>query len=791
MIDTQQTRSPARNGRRPGLAPDRLQGVNGAAPDERAVTDADQSTRPQGRAGQPPAARHHESSLERFGKIVVATVIEGAAVYAWLRLHKEGHPWWGLASLAAGELVETFFLTAAIGKSGRKRWGELKPQERGHLRRLDRITGWAGTLEICIWELWLASFYWLDSVPRAQQTIAAGGVLLVLMHLKHQVETVTIRDTRFRTGLFSKGGTFASAMEVAGAVVCLLLIEDGHFVLAGAVLGAGLLIEHLTQIGNLRWEILARDIRLPRDPRWKPPSRQRAPLRYLTTHFALLWKLVTWIKPLARWFNRYAINGLILVVDPRPNPLSTMAPYTSWASLTDRTYSTRHLPPASSQASANTRKKPPESSEVARLFERGEQMIECPKSTVLFSFFAQWFTDGFLRTSREHGPDGRRNTLKNESTHEIDLSQLYGRTSAVTDKLRTKHDGLLISRTTDDGEYPEYLCSNGKTKPQFELLPKPVGFERLTAGEKDRLFAIGTDIANIGGVAFNVLFLREHNRIARQLSAANPEWDDERLFQTARAVLTVVLLKIVVEEYIDHIAPYHFRFKLTPGSFPNERWYRPNWMAIEFNLLYRWHSLVPSTFRVKGAELRVKDMLWNTKPLTDVGLGRFLAAASNQPAGRVGLFNTDEHLVAHADRPSILQGRAADLCSYNDYRRLCGYPPAAHFDEISSDPAIQERLEEVYGSVDNVEFYVGLFAEDHEPNDVLPPLMATMVAYDAFSQALTNPLLAPRIYNEDTFSPAGWKIINETTRLSDLVNREVPSGAEYFVSLTRRDYKRM
>lgn len=70
--------------------------------------------------------------------------------------------------------------------------------------------------------------------------------------------------------------------------------------------------------------------------------------------------------------------------------------------------------------------------------------------------------------------------------------------------------------------------------------------------------------------------------------------------------------------------------------------------------------------------------------------------------------------------------------------------------------------------------------------------MATMVSFDAFSQALTNPLLAPRIYNEDTFSRAGMEIIEATESLSDIVRRNVPCGSEpYFVSLTRRDYRRM
>ena len=69
--------------------------------------------------------------------------------------------------------------------------------------------------------------------------------------------------------------------------------------------------------------------------------------------------------------------------------------------------------------------------------------------------------------------------------------------------------------------------------------------------------------------------------------------------------------------------------------------------------------------------------------------------------------------------------------------------------------------------------------------------MGRMVGSDAFSQALTNPLLAPRVFHEKTFSPLGMAIIELPTRLSDLVQRNIPAGSpQYFVSLTRRDWRR-
>ena len=96
----------------------------------------------------------------------------------------------------------------------------------------------------------------------------------------------------------------------------------------------------------------------------------------------------------------------------------------------------------------------------------------------------------------------------------------------------------------------------------------------------------------------------------------------------------------------------------------------------------------------------------------------------------------------------------------------------------------------MYGSVDEIEFYPGLFAEDVRPNAVLPSLIGRLVAIDAFSQAFTNPLLSPRIFNPQTFSPLGWELIRDTSTLSDMLHRNVPGDRAYEVTMTRRDWVR-
>ena len=351
---------------------------------------------------------------------------------------------------------------------------------------------------------------------------------------------------------------------------------------------------------------------------------------YVTTHLSGLWKLVQRVPAVHRRVNGILIDRAIMKIPTRPNPLSTMAPYTSWASLSDRTYDSRHLPPAEGAQLSH-----PAAEDVAALFTREGEMTRCEKSTVLFPYFAAWFVDGFLRSERpKPDPDTGeplRDVAKNESNHEIDLIQIYGLNDQVTRQLRAEEGGLLQYQVIDGEEYPPYLYE-GDTK-KFDKVSL-VRDDQITADQRRQLFAVGSDTGNlqIGFVMMNVLFLREHNRIARMLEKEYG-WDDERLFQTTRNILTVILIKIVVEDYINHISPFHLKLLADPTGFRNPRWYRQNWMSIEFNLLYRWHSLVPSSFRIGDREIGVNDTLFNTD-VVDRARSRCLLRERVGPARR-------------------------------------------------------------------------------------------------------------------------------------------------------------
>lgn len=507
-------------------------------------------------------------------------------------------------------------------------------------------------------------------------------------------------------------------------------------------------------------------------------------LRFLAlTHGGPLWDAVQLLTPLQRRLNAALIDHAVREMPSRPEPLSTMAPYTSWPSLTDRSYNGRHLPPSGLDP-----ERLPSAQECAELFRRDEHMVPCPRSTVLFAYFAQWFTDGFLRGDTGSPRDPRRNT----SNHQIDLNQLYGIDERTASMLRAHEGGRLKSQLIDGGEFPPYLCDDeGRKKPEFADLAV-VRFDEFPPQWRKRLFALGGDRSNlqIGFTMLTVLFLREHNRLAGELARAYPAWDDERLFQTARNILTLIVCRIVLEEYINHITPYHFRFTLDRGlstRLAEAPWHRENWASFEFSLVYRWHSLIPSALRIGSQDLPVQATLLNGPLLARHGLGQAMEDASLQRAGRIGLFNTDDSLL-YVDLASVSDSRELRIAPYNAYRRHLRFPPVRSFNQISDEPRVRERLRALYSSVDDIDLYVGIFAEQPgSPSTLLGPLLTKIIAIDAFSQALTNPLLAPRVLNAETFTPLGLRTVERTRTLSDILHRNSPEDPKpRFISMTRR-----
>jgi prostaglandin-endoperoxide synthase 2 len=524
---------------------------------------------------------------------------------------------------------------------------------------------------------------------------------------------------------------------------------------------------------------------------WRPPRLPAVVVRWLPK----VAQRFGGIPLVRRTVSRAVINQYGYATSPRPRALSLASDYTSWKSLTDRTFTGRHLPPATTRPDDL-----PDQRDVAALFRR-EQEIKSTDTSVLFTFFAQWFTDSFLRTSRADAL-GRKNT----SNHEIDLCQIYGLDATKTDMLRLHSGGRLKSQQIDGQEFPEFIFGPRSTGEEWTFKPEFAGLHEVpffidtilgdVKHDDERMasvFAVGLEHGNstIGHTLLDTVFLREHNRVAGLLQRNHPDWDDDRLFETTRNITIVILLKIVVEEYIKHIGPFDFPLEVVPFIADGERWNRTNWCAIEFNLLYRWHMLIPDSIGEGPESLNPNDFRNNNPLVLKRGIEDLVTQFSRERAGRIGLLNTPHFLVDRYDptRPSVEERtialmRQARLRSFNDYREAFGLKRLSGFDQLTANAEVRDRLESLYGDIEKLEWYVGIFAEDYPDYLMMGGLLSTMVAHDAFTQALTNPLLARNVFTEETFSKTGMAIIEQTRSLQDVIGRNCPSPKDVNATFT-------
>jgi prostaglandin-endoperoxide synthase 2 len=400
---------------------------------------------------------------------------------------------------------------------------------------------------------------------------------------------------------------------------------------------------------------------------------------FALTHFKPLWRLLQSRPGIKRKVNKKLINNAILKIPTRPYAFSTKTPYVTWDSLIDRSFTGLHLPPRtwkpltgdphlglSLRSTTGFEKNLPALEDVEQIYHMNNGTEYSPKSNLIFPYFVQWFTDGFLRTDRQ-------DHLRNTSNHHIDFCTVYGLNPQITTQLRSHEGGRLKSQQINGEEYPQfYYDSSGKAKPEFSAIPHLAGHE-LPVDKRSGLFAMGVEVerCNVqpGYVMLNVLCLREHNRLAGLLAAKYSGWDDERLFQTARNILIVEVMKIVIDDYINHITPYHFKFITDPPAFTDEKWYRLNWISVEFSLVYRWHSMLPDTLMHRGKRIPMESTLWKNDMITAHGLGALFEESCTQPAAQLGLFNTPEFMVP-IEMASVKLGRSAKLRGYNDYREL-------------------------------------------------------------------------------------------------------------------------
>ena len=355
----------------------------------------------------------------------------------------------------------------------------------------------------------------------------------------------------------------------------------------------------------------------------------------------------------------------------------------------------------------------------------------------------------------------------------IDGSMVYGSDATRAAALRTFANGEL---RTSAGDMMPYNTTGLANANDAHLLA-------------DNQLFLGGDIRaneNPDLIAIQTLFLREHNRVAHATKQAHPTWTDEQIFQRARGQVIAEIQSITYNEYLpallgrDALAPYRgYQVNVNP-AITNEF----ATAAFRFG-----HSVLDGEIArlnddgssTSAGELSLRESFFNpgvfdlTLSNHEGDIDPFLKAAASVNAQEVDLTLIDDVRNFLFGAPgqggfdlaalNIQRGRDHGLADYNTTRAAYGLPRVRAFSDITTDRATQAKLKTLYGSVDNIDLWVGGLAEDHVPGASVGPLFRRIMV-DQFMRLRSG----DRHWYENTFTGPELDLLRGT-HFSDVIRR--------------------
>ncbi|XP_074871789.1 prostaglandin G/H synthase 1 [Carettochelys insculpta] len=470
---------------------------------------------------------------------------------------------------------------------------------------------------------------------------------------------------------------------------------------------------------------------------------------FILTHFKWLWNIINLT------FIRDTLMRLVLTVRanliPSPPTYNSAYDYISWEAYANVSYYTRVLPPVPDDCptpmGATGKKQLPDPQDFAKRFLLRKQFQRDPLGTnLMFAFFAQHFTHQFFKTSGKMGPGFTKGL-----GHGVDLGHLYGDNLERQHQLRLFKDGKLKYQVVDGEVYPPTVHQ------------APVHMIYPVGTPKEKQLAVGQEVFGLlpGLMMYATLWLREHNRVCDVLKQEHPTWSDEQLFQTARLILIGETIKIVIEDYVQHLSGYFLRLKFDPELLFSTQFQYRNRIALEFNHLYHWHPLMPDSFIIQEDEYSYEQFIYNTSILLDYGVEALVESFSKQRAGQIGGGQNINANLLKVAVGVIEDSRLLRLQPLNEYRKRFGMKPYKSFQELTGEVEKAAELEELYGDINAMEFYPGLLLEKPLPNAIFGESMVEIGAPFSLKGLLGNPICSPEYWKPSTFGgSAGFEIVN-------------------------------
>jgi RHS repeat-associated protein len=352
----------------------------------------------------------------------------------------------------------------------------------------------------------------------------------------------------------------------------------------------------------------------------------------------------------------------------------------------------------------------------------------------------------------------------------MDGSMIYGNSTAIATALRT-NDGTGQLQVSANGLLP---LNNSSFFPDG-----PLPNVNRSQTDPATLFATGDVRANenIGLTALHTVFVKEHNRLAAEMASDDPSLSGEAIYQRARKQVTAQLQHITYSEYLPLL--------LGEGTISSYQGYDP---TVDSSIS---HLFAAAAFRlghtqgfdefllVEGGNttaLSLGESTFAPDVLQQHGIDPILRGLYAQSAQAIDLQVIDELRNTLFGPPGaggidlaavdIERGRDLGLPDYNQARIDFGLAPVTSFADITSDIAVQAALEQLYGSVDNIDVIVGGLAEDKAPGAMVGSLFQRVLA-DQFARLRDGDRLW---YENGQFTATELNKIRTTT-LSGLITR--------------------
>ena len=368
-------------------------------------------------------------------------------------------------------------------------------------------------------------------------------------------------------------------------------------------------------------------------------------------------------------------------------------------------------------------------------------------------------------------------TYRNDLTAYIDASAVYGSSVSRANWLRSYEDGKLkvsqgdlLPWNTITGEF------NDATDPRAPFMDDAVGI-----GPKH--FIAGDVRANENPLlaTIHTLFVREHNRLATEIAAENPDFNDEEIYQAARRKVGAYLQSIVYNEWLPamgvNVAPYGGYREEVNAQISNV------FSAAAFRM---GHTLINSNIMrldaegqtIASGDITLRDAFFNPVVIPLVGgiepYVRGMAAQVQQELDckviddvRNFLFGLPGQGGLDLAAININRGRERGLGDYNTIREDIGLPRLQSLSEISSNVEDIAVLEDLYGSVDRLDAWVGMLAEDHMPSAMFGNTIMAIMA-DQFQRLRDGDKF---FYLNDTALSEEDKVEITNTTFRDIIMR--------------------